>query len=79
MDSFSFHAMATAIHANMTQQYGIKRQCNDWTGRRIFETEKALKDRIIENMIGPITGVFEYAKDTTTKCSQPREHVKYWK
>jgi hypothetical protein len=45
----------------------------------MFEIEKALKDRIIENVINPTTGVFEYAKDTTTKCSQPREHVKYWK
>jgi hypothetical protein len=29
MDSISFHAMETAIHANVTQQRGIKRHFND--------------------------------------------------
>jgi hypothetical protein len=71
--------MATAIHANVTQQRGITRHFNDWAGRSMFETYKALKDRIIENVINPTTGVFEYAKDTTTNYSQPRERVKYWK
>jgi hypothetical protein len=78
MDSISFHAMATAIHANVTQRGGIKIHFNDWAGHRIFETDKALKDRIIENVIKPTTGVFEYAKDTPAKYSQPRECV-YWK
>jgi hypothetical protein len=66
MDSISSHAMATAIHGNVTQQRGIKRHFNDWEGRSMFETYKALKDRIIENVIKPTTGVFEYPKDTTT-------------
>jgi hypothetical protein len=79
MDSISFHAMATAIHANVTQQRGIKRQFNDWAGCRMFETNKALKDRINENVIKPTTVVFEYANDTTAKYSQPRECVEYWK
>jgi hypothetical protein len=59
MYSISFHAMATAIHANVTQQRGIKRQFNDWAGCRMFETDKALKDCIIENVIKPTTGVFK--------------------
>jgi hypothetical protein len=78
MDSISFHSMATAIHMNVTEQRGIKRHFNDWTGRRMFETDKALKDRIIENVIKPTTGFFEYAKDTI-KYSQPRERVNYWR
>jgi hypothetical protein len=79
IDSVSFHAMATAIHANVTPHRGIKRHFNDWAGRSIFETSKALKDRIIENAIKPTTEVFEYAEDKTTKYFQPRERVKYWK
>jgi hypothetical protein len=75
MDSISFHAMATAIQANVTQQRGINRHFNDWAGHTMFETEKALKDRIIDNVIKPTTGVFEYAKDTATKYSQPRKRV----
>jgi hypothetical protein len=71
--------VATAINANVTQQRGIKRHFNDWKGHRMFETENALKDRIIENVIKPATRVFEYAKDTPAKYSQPRKRVKYWK
>jgi hypothetical protein len=77
MDYVLFHAMATAIHANMTQQRGIKRQFNDWAGRSMFEIDKALKDRIIENVTKPTTGVFECANDITTTYSHPRERVKY--
>jgi hypothetical protein len=47
IDSVSFHAMATAIHANVTQHRVIKRHFNDWEGHSMFEKYKALKDRII--------------------------------
>jgi hypothetical protein len=36
MDYISFHAMATAIHVNVTQRRGIKRHFNDWAGRIMF-------------------------------------------
>jgi hypothetical protein len=62
ISAVNFHAMSTAIHANVSQQGGIKRHINDFFGRSMFEVDKDLKANVAKKVVEPVTGTMGYIK-----------------
>jgi hypothetical protein len=66
----SFHIMAISIHFNVTHQRGMNQHYNQWSGRNMYDANKELKARIIDNVARPMTGLCEYRKYRTRKYAQ---------
>jgi hypothetical protein len=80
MPAVAFHAMYTAINANVSQQCGIKRHMNDFFGWRMFDIYKDLKVKVAKKVVESVHGTLDYIKPVSTEqaYSQEPEKIKYW-
>jgi hypothetical protein len=74
-----FHAMYTAINANMSQQHGIKHHMNDFCDRRMFEIDTDLEAKVAKKVVESVQGILDYVKPVSTEheCSQDPEKITY--
>jgi hypothetical protein len=85
MDAVSFHAMATAVNAHITQPRGIKHHITAFFGRPMFEADKGPMASVHSTVEKTTYGKFEFTQvKIDPKCqgqdhySRVAEQVSYW-